>query len=85
MQLEVDKKKEAAVERKDKFNQEIARAELRKQEEAKKRAQTVHVKIGKPDMFRSKKKIIKKEVVVVKVDEETADKQKYLGAVEEEA
>lgn len=36
--------------------------EAKKQVEAKKRSDTVHVKIGKPEMFRSKKKIIKKVV-----------------------
>jgi hypothetical protein len=82
--LEKDEKKAAAIERKDKFNLEMKAIEKKKQEEAKKRSEMVHVKIGKPEMFRSKKKVIKKVVQVVKIDEETADRQKYLGSLEEE-
>ena len=60
--LEKDKKKEAAIERKNKFNAEMKAIEEKKQQEAKKRSETVHVKIGKPEMYRSKKKVIKKVV-----------------------
>lgn len=45
----------------------------------KKRMAQMFKKEGKVQMPRSEKRVIKKEVTVVKVDQETLDRQRYLG------
>ncbi len=39
----------------------------------------VHVKSGRVQMPRSEKPQVKREVQVVKIDQETLDRQRYLG------
>lgn len=51
----------------------------KKNEELQKRMQRAYQKQGRQSMARSQKKRVKKEVLVVKEDQETLDRQRYLG------
>lgn len=50
-----------------------------KNAELKSRMKRVYEKVGRQAMPRSQKKSVKREVRVVKIDQETLDRQRYLG------
>ncbi len=51
----------------------------KKNDELKERMDRAYVRQGKVQMERSKKPQVKREVTVVKIDQETLDRQRYLG------
>lgn len=51
----------------------------KKNDELKERMDRVYVKSGRVTMPRSHKPQVKREVQVVKIDQETLDRQRYLG------
>lgn len=51
----------------------------KKNDELKERMSRVHVKSGRVQMPRSERPQVKREVQVVKIDQETLDRQRYLG------
>ena len=53
----------------------------KKNDELKERMDRAYVRQGKVQMVRSKKPQVKREVQVVKIDQETLDRQRYLGEV----
>jgi hypothetical protein len=53
----------------------------KKNDELKERMDRVYVKSGRVTMPRSHKPQVKREVQVVKIDQETLDRQRYLGEV----
>lgn len=53
----------------------------KKNDELRSRMDRVYEKVGRQIMPRSQKKSVKREVRVVQVDQDTLDRQRYLGEI----
>lgn len=88
--MELINEKDVAAEeknRKTEYKKQLREINALKEKEANDKKKTeladrmgrVFQKVGRQTMPRSQKKVVKREVRVVKVDQETLDRQRYLG------
>lgn len=77
-------KNEFKTQRNDLNQQAFKEKELEKKEKIEKRQAKIYQKEGKPQMFRSKMKAVKKPPKKIEVSQDVKDRQTYLGDFEQE-